>query len=766
MITVTNTAPTNTLTPLASPVVDSAQTIQTSAQGTVSQEDFSSALNGQLNLATPSAASAEVTNAALLAATEGLASTVASAVTLSVDTPAVDAIAIVDPAAMSEKDTAILSTVTDTLKFIASGAKLGDTLTAGQTIQLPSVNLSSTLTQQTVQSAVNQAVTQTPITTSADILAKQVTPIQIATSTTVDTESSKASALVLDAINIANEQNVGLNRISTSNSVQTAGLLQDNVLSNTVQNQNVAQQNTDQSDNTSAALIIQKNITRANNAILTTQQAIAAQQITSDQVTAQTAVDAQASSQEKTLTEAALLQGIATQQTPVETKTTQVTQQQLAIKQNTVALTQNPVLTAPTQQDTLNQAVVAQSVQTTIENTALVASQQTAQSIANNAIQNPQIETSPKAVKTPVSIATDVVNSSDLTGENLNGSLEITIETPLLVDAQLSDSSAVVSDQNAQQVVVDATLLPDTLVTMQVTPQVVAQDVPVDQTESDIVFDKGSDSSNTGDRITTLTSAKTLLMDAVANRNNSGDAGNGNHSSNTPQNSSLSNDTSLNQSIDNKQNIDAKSFATLLSAEKADVISVSSADKATPQAVNAVVNKLAQDVKSADVAPLTRPLSHPQWNEDLGERIVWMNSRGISSAEIKMNPEHMGPITVRIDMNQDQATIAFTAQNSVVRDALEASLPKLREMLSAQQVNLADVSVSQQSTSNSDSGRSAFAQATADMSNGQGNRQNTPEVDSEGNLIASNATNETVDEFENGQVISTNGTNGLLSLYA
>jgi hypothetical protein len=737
MITVTNTAPTNTLTPLASPVVDSAQTIQTSAQGTVSQEDFSSALNGQLNLATPSAASAEVTNAALLAATEGLASTVASAVTLSVDTPAVDAIAIVDPAAMSEKDTAILSTVTDTLKFIASGAKLGDTLSAGQTIQLPT----STLTQQTLQSAINQAVTQTPVTTS----------------TTVDTESSKASALVLDAINIANEQNVGLNRISTSNSVQTAGLLQDNVLSNTVQNQNVAQQNTDQSDNTSAALIIQKNITRANNAILTTQQAIAAQQITSDQVTAQMAVDAQASSQENTLTEAVLLQGIATQQT------TQVTQQQLAIKQNMVALTQNPVLTAPTQQGTLNQAVVAQSVQTTIENTALVASQQTAQSIANNAIQNPQIETSPKAVKTPVSIATDVVNSSDLTGENLNGSLEITIETPLLVDAQLSDSSAVVSDQNAQQVVVDATLL---LVTMQVTPQVVAQDVPVDQTESDIVFDKGSDTSNTGDRITTLTSAKTLLMDAVANRNNSGDAGNGNHSSNTPQNSSLSNDTSLNQSIDNKQNIDAKSFATLLTAEKADVISVSSADKATPQAVNAVVNKLAQDVKSADVAPLTRPLSHPQWNEDLGERIVWMNSRGISSAEIKMNPEHMGPITVRIDMNQDQATIAFTAQNSAVRDALEASLPKLRDMLSAQQVNLADVSVSQQSTSNSDSGRSAFAQATADMSNGQGNRQNTPEVDSEGNVIASNANNETVDEFENGQVISTNGTNGLLSIYA
>jgi flagellar hook-length control protein FliK len=393
---------------------------------------------------------------------------------------------------------------------------------------------------------------------------------------------------------------------------------------------------------------------------------------------------------------------------------------------------------------------------------ATLVAQQTVQNASNNVGQNQLIETSPKVAKAQVSI-----DSANLTGGDIVVSSETTAATPLLVDAQTSDSSLVINDQNAQQTVVDPTLVPDTLVAMQtVTQQVVAQDLPVEQIESDQAFDKGSENSSTNERVTTLTSAKTLLMDAVANRNNSGDAGNGNNSSNTPQNSSLNNDKSLNQSIDNKQNIDAKSFASLLSTEKTDVISVSSADKATPQAVNNVVNKLAQDVKSADVAPLTRPLSHPQWNEDLGERIVWMNSRGISTAEIRMNPEHMGPITVRIDMNQDQATIAFTAQNSVVRDALEASLPKLREMLSAQQVNLADVSVSQQSSSNSDSGRSAFAQAAADMSNGQGNRQNAPEVDAEGNIIASSTTNETVDEFENGQVISTNGTNGLLSIYA
>ncbi|MEI7795269.1 MAG: hypothetical protein WCI06_01385, partial [Methylococcaceae bacterium] len=64
---------------------------------------------------------------------------------------------------MSAKDTAILSTVTDTLKFIASGAKLGDILPAGQTVQLPTANSASKLTQQSMQTAVQQAVTNTPV---------------------------------------------------------------------------------------------------------------------------------------------------------------------------------------------------------------------------------------------------------------------------------------------------------------------------------------------------------------------------------------------------------------------------------------------------------------------------------------------------------------------------------------------------------------------------------------------------------------------------
>jgi hypothetical protein len=52
--------------------------------------------------------------------------------------------------------------------------------------------------------------------------------------------------------------------------------------------------------------------------------------------------------------------------------------------------------------------------------------------------------------------------------------------------------------------------------------------------------------------------------------------------------------------------------------------------------------------------------------------------------------------------------------------------------------------------------------------NGQGNRQANQEVDAQGNPVTSNNNAEgiLVDEFANGQVIETNGTNGLLSIYA
>jgi len=162
-------------------------------------------------------------------------------------------------------------------------------------------------------------------------------------------------------------------------------------------------------------------------------------------------------------------------------------------------------------------------------------------------------------------------------------------------------------------------------------------------------------------------------------------------------------------------------------------------------AVNGQNDKLPVEAKT-EVPALSRPLTHPEWSKDLGERIVWMNNRAMPAAEIKLNPQHLGPVSVRIDMNHDQASIVFTAQHAVVREALEASVPKLREMLNDQQISLVNVSVSQQ---NSSEQRNSQSQAFNSFVG-----ESVPEgVDGVGNA----------DHIDNERVVVSNG---LLNMYA
>lgn len=153
-----------------------------------------------------------------------------------------------------------------------------------------------------------------------------------------------------------------------------------------------------------------------------------------------------------------------------------------------------------------------------------------------------------------------------------------------------------------------------------------------------------------------------------------------------------------------------------------------------------------------EIPAMTRPLSHPDWNKELGDRIVWLNNRSIPTAEIRMNPEHLGPITVRINVTDDQASVVFTAQHAVVRETLEAAIPKLREMMSAQQLNLVDASVSQGYSS--DQGRSS-AQNFA-----QTNQGRNPEVT---NPLIGDDNNEIDQAIDNGQAVVSQG---LVSIYA
>jgi len=87
------------------------------------------------------------------------------------------------------------------------------------------------------------------------------------------------------------------------------------------------------------------------------------------------------------------------------------------------------------------------------------------------------------------------------------------------------------------------------------------------------------------------------------------------------------------------------------------------------------------------------PVGKPGWSDAVVDKVMWMSSQQLSSADIHLNPPDLGPLQVKISTQHDQASVFFTSQHAAVRDALDQALPKLRDMLDSQGIQLMDAGV-------------------------------------------------------------------------
>ena len=105
--------------------------------------------------------------------------------------------------------------------------------------------------------------------------------------------------------------------------------------------------------------------------------------------------------------------------------------------------------------------------------------------------------------------------------------------------------------------------------------------------------------------------------------------------------------------------------------------------------LNLALNQAAQGISS--------PVHSQAWSQGLTEQVAWMVRGNIQTAEIKLNPANLGPLEVKLSIEDDVARLSFVSNHAPVREALDAALPRLREMLEQQGITLADVDVSQYS---------------------------------------------------------------------
>jgi len=120
---------------------------------------------------------------------------------------------------------------------------------------------------------------------------------------------------------------------------------------------------------------------------------------------------------------------------------------------------------------------------------------------------------------------------------------------------------------------------------------------------------------------------------------------------------------------------------------------------ALSQIGNAPVNSFSQtNIQSAlPQAGITQTFGQPAWAQGMGKQILMMVNQNISTAEIRLNPSHLGPIEVMIDMSDEQVSVSMSSRHAMVRDAMEQALPKLREMLEQNGFSLADADISKHS---------------------------------------------------------------------
>jgi flagellar hook-length control protein FliK len=98
-------------------------------------------------------------------------------------------------------------------------------------------------------------------------------------------------------------------------------------------------------------------------------------------------------------------------------------------------------------------------------------------------------------------------------------------------------------------------------------------------------------------------------------------------------------------------------------------------------------------VTEAQTKPLHTPVGTQAWADELGNRVTLLATGGHQSASLKLNPEHLGPLEVRISIRDDQASVWFGAAHADTRAAIEHALPRLREQFASQGLSLTDAGV-------------------------------------------------------------------------
>ena len=94
--------------------------------------------------------------------------------------------------------------------------------------------------------------------------------------------------------------------------------------------------------------------------------------------------------------------------------------------------------------------------------------------------------------------------------------------------------------------------------------------------------------------------------------------------------------------------------------------------------------------------PGSAPKVAQAFADGMAVRLGWMADQKIGRAEIELHPAELGSIDVALEFDGKSVRAEFTSTNADVRQLIESTLPRLRDLLEAQGMTLRDANVGSQ----------------------------------------------------------------------
>lgn len=104
---------------------------------------------------------------------------------------------------------------------------------------------------------------------------------------------------------------------------------------------------------------------------------------------------------------------------------------------------------------------------------------------------------------------------------------------------------------------------------------------------------------------------------------------------------------------------------------------------------------------AANAAPVVEhavavPVHDRHWPTAMAAQVLILSGDKVRAATLRLTPEHLGPLEVRIDMQDSSVNVNFTAAHAETRAALEQAMPQLRSVLAGAGLTLGQATVQQQ----------------------------------------------------------------------